>query len=60
MNKNHNEAVAGMNAFQIFSKQFGPDDIYTRIILEVLFEEILNQSYHSKEKEENKNATENH
>jgi len=45
MNKNHNEAIAGANAFQAFAKEFGPDDVYTRIILEILLEELLSPSY---------------
>jgi hypothetical protein len=44
MNKNHNEANAGTNAITTFVKSFGPDDIYTSIILEVLFEELLLKS----------------
>lgn len=41
MNKNHNEAISGTNAFQAFAKEFGPDDVYTRIFLEILLEELL-------------------
>ena len=41
MNKNHNEAVAGANAFQAFAKEFGPDDVYNRIILEEILKELL-------------------
>ena len=41
MNKNHNEAIAGTNAFQAFAKEFGPDDVYNRIIVEEILKAIL-------------------
>lgn len=47
MIKNHKEAVAGTNAFQTFVKEFGPDDIYNRIILEVLLEELVKKEYNN-------------
>jgi hypothetical protein len=43
MIKNHKEAVSGTNAFQAFVKEFGPDDIYNRIILEILLEELVSK-----------------
>ena len=52
MKNNHNEATAGTDAFKSFFQQFGPDDIYTRIIVEVLLEELLLNS-RQKEKKEN-------
>lgn len=39
--KNHNEAISGTDAFKIFATEFGPNDVYTRIILEVLLEELM-------------------
>jgi hypothetical protein len=29
------------DAFKKFSQEFGPDDVYTRILIEVVIEEIL-------------------
>lgn len=47
MNKPRDEAIAGTDAFRVFAQQFGPDDVYTRIILEILLEELLSPSYNS-------------
>ena len=60
MNKNHNEAVEGTDAIQAFVKQFGPNDIYTEILIEELLNELLSKSYKKQplESREN-NATEN-
>jgi hypothetical protein len=41
MNKNHNEAIAGTSAFQAFAKEFGPDDVYNRIIVEEILKALL-------------------
>ena len=41
MNKNHNEAIIGTDAIRTFVQQFGPDDIYTEILIEILLEELL-------------------
>jgi hypothetical protein len=40
-------------AFQEFAKQFGPNDIYTQILLEVLFEELM-KSKNTRESNEKK------
>jgi len=53
MSKNHNEAIAGVNAFQAFAKEFGPDDVYNKIILEILLEELLRPSYYTGEAKTN-------
>ena len=47
MKKNHDEATAGTDAFRTFAKEFGPDDVYTHIILEILLEELLSPSYNT-------------
>jgi hypothetical protein len=39
-----NEAKVATDAFKSFAEQFGPDDAYTRIIIEVLLEELMNYS----------------
>jgi hypothetical protein len=41
MNKSHDEAIAGTDAFRTFAQQFGPDDVYNRIILEELLKVLL-------------------
>lgn len=53
--KNHNEAVSGTDAFKIFASEFGPDDVYTRIILEVLLKELLSPTKLVDNKEKNAN-----
>lgn len=55
MADNHNEAIAGVNAFKAFAEQFGDDNIYTRIIIEVLLEELLNNFTQPKEENGPKN-----
>jgi len=56
MNKNHNEAIAGINAFQAFVKEFGPDDVYNRIILEEILKALLGIK---EDAEENKDGSKN-
>ena len=41
MKKNHDEATVGTDAFRTFAKEFGPDDIYNRIILEELLKMLM-------------------
>lgn len=43
MNKNEAEVVT--DAFKSFAEQFGPDDIYTRIVLELVLEELFKSNY---------------
>lgn len=40
-NPEKTQADEAKEAFEIFSNQFGPDDIYKSILLEVLLEELL-------------------
>ena len=39
-----NEAKVVTDALKSFAEQFGPDDAYTRIVIEVLLEELMNHS----------------
>lgn len=57
MNKNHNEAIAGADAFQVFAKEFGPDDVYNRIIVEEILKAILGikDNIEEEKKDDNKN-----
>lgn len=41
MNSDHDKEVSGADALATFFGQFGEPDVYTRILLEVLFEELL-------------------
>lgn len=50
MDSNDQNLNEFINAFGIFSSKLGDDDIYKRILLEVIFEELLN----------NKNKENNH
>ena len=60
MNKNHMEAIEGTNAIKTFLEQFGPDDIFTEILLEELLMELLSPSYKIENKESReKNETKN-
>lgn len=54
MKNNHNEAIAGTDAFRQFAEEFGPDDIYNRIILEEILKVLLGY----KEGDENGDKTE--
>lgn len=61
MNKNHNEAINGMDAIRTFVQQFGPDDIYTEILIEELLMELLSPSYRNmpiQSRENNESKTE--
>lgn len=42
MDSNDQNLNEFINAFSIFSSKLGDDDIYKRILLEVIFEELLN------------------
>jgi hypothetical protein len=39
-----NESQEGIDAFAGFFQQFGPPDVYTITLMEILFEELLNNS----------------
>lgn len=41
MNKNHEEAESATNAFKALAEEFGPDDVYNRIIIEELLKFLL-------------------
>ena len=54
------EAIEGTNAIKTFLEQFGPDDIFTEILLEELLMELLSPSYKIENKESReKNETKN-
>lgn len=48
---NNDDAKVGTDAFRSFFQQFGPDDVYTRIIIEVLLEELLKKDTNTSIKE---------
>lgn len=41
------DAKIGTDALKSFAEQFGPDDVYTRIIIEVLLEELFKKQYNT-------------
>jgi hypothetical protein len=43
MKKSQEKAKLAKQAIHSFASQFGPPDIYNRIVLEVLFEELCSQ-----------------
>ena len=55
MNKNHNEAVTGANALQIFAKEFGQDDVYNRIIVEEILKALLGFKENTEDVKNDKN-----
>lgn len=60
MSKHQDEAGVATDAFKAFAQQFGPDDVYTRIILEVILEELFNvPSNLTEEIKENQDGTNN-
>lgn len=60
MTKQQDEVGIATDAFKAFAQQFGPDDVYTRIILEVILEELFNVSNNIlEESKENQDGTNN-
>jgi len=55
MTKSYDEAVVGTDAFRLFAQQFGPDDVYNRIILEELLKVLL--GIKEEEKKDGANAS---
>lgn len=58
MKKNHDEATVGTDAFRAFAQQFGPDDVYNRIIVEELLKVLLGvKEEKTEEKKDGTNAS---
>jgi len=50
--KNHHEiAESGVQALQAFAAEFGSDDAFTRLVMEVIFEELFNVENYKSEQE---------
>lgn len=54
MSKDPDDVGIATDAFKAFAQQFGPDDVYTRIILEVILEELFKVSSNIPEQLEKK------
>jgi hypothetical protein len=52
MKKHQDDANSGVEALQAFASQFGSDDPFTRLVMEIVLEELFNQNPENYKSEE--------
>lgn len=52
MKKHQDDANSGVEALQAFASEFGSDDPFTRLVMEIVLEELFNKNPENSKSEE--------